>query len=329
MMMMMRLSVDKMKIIKATLCVLLSALLIIGCAAVANAADSYLALYGFSFTINDNNEATIHEYDDRSAEVVIPNTLLGARVVCIDNYAFFGDTTITSLNFGNASYLNKIGVNAFFGCSQLKELNIPSNVSELSYGSFQNCSELERLVIEDGLTAIPTQSFYGCSALKNVIFDNTITSIGNLAFANCTSLTKLELPDSLTEIADNAFEGCDALVIYCTKESYALQYAIANEIDYVITNPDIITYLRGDANGDDYVTIFDATVIQRTIANLPTTAFYERAADIDNNGLDVNDATNIQRYLAVFSDPYHIGEYVVENNSTPAIKDYELPVIFN
>lgn len=68
---MMRLLVIKMKYFKISLCILLSALLIFGCAAVVHASDSYLALYGFSFTINDNSEATIHEYDDRDRKSVV------------------------------------------------------------------------------------------------------------------------------------------------------------------------------------------------------------------------------------------------------------------
>ena len=76
-----------MRIVKSIVCIILSLSLLAGGAAVAYASDSYLALYGFSFTVNDNGEAVIREYDGRSAEVAIPNALLNARVVRIDNYA--------------------------------------------------------------------------------------------------------------------------------------------------------------------------------------------------------------------------------------------------
>ena len=85
-------------------------------------------------------------------------------------------------------------------------------------------------------------------------------------------------------------------------------------------------YMRGDADGDGSVSITDATVIQRKLAQLPVSAFNEKAADVDGNGLDITDATKIQRYLAEYSDPYHIGE-TVSNNTQPTTDEYELPFI--
>ena len=69
-------------------------------------------------------------------------------------------------------------------------------------------------------------------------------------------------------------------------------------------------YLEGDADLDGYLTILDATAIQRYLADLtylnPTA---QRAADIThNNGIDILDATRIQRILAGFDDEIEKGE---------------------
>ena len=57
--------------------------------------------------------------------------------------------------------------------------------------------------------------------------------------------------------------------------------------------------ILGDADGDGNVTIFDATTIQRHLADLPTQSFIEDAADCDGDGsVTVLDATAIQRHLA-------------------------------
>lgn len=82
------------------------------------------------------------------------------------------------------------------------------------------------------------------------------------------------------------------------------------------------SYIRGDADGDGKVTIRDVTEIQRKLVNIPTPKFIEKAADVDSNGLDITDATKIQRYLAQFDDPYKIGE-------TVSYDEYELPFIPN
>lgn len=92
------------------------------------------------------------------------------------------------------------------------------------------------------------------------------------------------------------------------------------------------TYVRGDADGDGEITVIDATVIQRVLADIPTASFYEKAADVDNNGLDITDATMIQRKLAEIADPYGIGEIVTDTvvpteTITPTQAEYELPFI--
>lgn len=226
---------------KKIICLTLAFVLILGCAVSVEAADSYLSMNGFSFDINSSGKAVIHEYDDRSVAVVIPNKLLNADVVCVDDFAFFGDTVITSVSFDNAVSLAKIGTNAFYGCTGLASVTLPASLKELGFGAFQNCTGLKTLVIENGLTAIPEQAFFGDTALSTVI-----------------------IPDSVTEIADNAFDGAQNLVLYCTQDSYAMQYAKSNALQYVITNPSII----GDVDCDGEVTISDVSRLQMGIAAL-------------------------------------------------------------
>lgn len=90
------------------------------------------------------------------------------------------------------------------------------------------------------------------------------------------------------------------------------------------------SYIRGDSDGDGIITVMDATAIQRVIVNLPVPFFDEKAADVDGDGLNISDATWIQRYLAKFENIYHIDERVfVEEPTTPqpAQDEYELPFI--
>ena len=97
------------------------------------------------------------------------------------------------------------------------------------------------------------------------------------------------------------------------------------------------SYIRGDADGDGEVTIRDATVIQRTLADIPTASFFEKAADVDGDGLNIIDVTAIQRYLAGFENIHHINETVTVPDPTetqpttprPTTDPYELPFIPN
>lgn len=56
------------------------------------------------------------------------------------------------------------------------------------------------------------------------------------------------------------------------------------------------------------MTILDATMIQRKLADFTTNRFNEDAARITSTKLNILDATVIQRYLAGFADPYHISK---------------------
>ena len=277
----------------------------------ALSAESYIVLQGFAFDINPSGEAVIHSYDDRSAEVNIPQSLLGADVTLIDDYAFFGDTVITSVSFDRADKLKKIGVNAFHGCSGLSSVEIPEWLGELSFGSFQNCASLSNLVINSGITQIPEQCFYGCSKLESVAVPDSVTSIGDRAFSGCSKLGKVEIPRTVGQIAPNAFENCPKAVIYCEKESCARYYAEENGIDFVLTDAEM--YILGDTTGDRRVNITDVTTIQRLVADFHRLhGGLLKAADTDQNLVtDINDATNLQMYLAAYDITNPIGKAFV------------------
>ena len=79
--------------------------------------------------------------------------------------------------------------------------------------------------------------------------------------------------------------------------------------------------LLGDADGDCDVTILDATVIQRMLADLPVDSYNEAAADTDSDGdVTILDATFIQRFLAGLPCPAGIGEEIQEP-ATEEIQD--------
>lgn len=74
--------------------------------------------------------------------------------------------------------------------------------------------------------------------------------------------------------------------------------------------------LRGDANLDGYVSITDATCVQRHLAELETLSESGiTAADTDKDGnITIADATEIQRYLAEFENIYEIGEPITDTD---------------
>ena len=103
-------------------------------------------------------------------------------------------TNLTSLanilsNFPN---LNKIGNEAFEGCTNLTYADIPSTVIHFGSNVFANCSSLGECHLDQSqITSLGVSTFIDCSALTTVTLPSTLTSIGNGSFVYCNSLTSI------------------------------------------------------------------------------------------------------------------------------------------
>ena len=100
---------------------------------------------------------------------------------------------------------DKIGDYAFFGCSRLTSLTLPSGVTKIGNYAFCNCSGLTSITLPSGVTKIGNSAFSGCSGLTSLTLPSGVTEIGDYAFRDCSGLTSLTLPSGVTEIGDYAF----------------------------------------------------------------------------------------------------------------------------
>ena len=181
------------------------------------------------------------------ANVTLPNSLTS-----IGNSAFSGCKSLTDITLPDG--LTSIEYNAFSGCSALESIVIPNSVTSIGGFAFYGCESLADITLPNGLTSIEYDTFSGCSALESIVIPDGVTSIGSDAFSSCGSLASVTLPDSLTSIEYRAFSGCEALkqiyipasvisidwdafseatCIFASKGSYAIQFAMNNDLRYV------------------------------------------------------------------------------------------------
>ena len=106
---------------------------------------------------------------------------------------------------------DELGDFAFYGCSGLTSLTIPSGVTSIGKSAFYDCSGLTSLTIPSSVTSIGESAFYGCSGLASLTIPSSVTSIGDFAFAFCSELISLTIPSSVTSIGESAFGGCSGL----------------------------------------------------------------------------------------------------------------------
>ena len=81
---------------------------------------------------------------------------------------------------------DKIGDYAFFGCSRLTSLTLPSGVTEIGDYAFRDCSGLTSLTLPSGVTKIGSSAFSGCSGLTSIyVYAEKLPNMGNDVFDGC------------------------------------------------------------------------------------------------------------------------------------------------
>ena len=172
--------------------------------------------------------------------VDIPDT-----VTAISQHAFANCSSLQSVNL--PSKLVSIGAYSFQNCDALTSIYIPKSLTTIDgyYGPFYGCDNLNSIVFEEGTTKIAPYLFYYCTGLRSIEIPNTVTSIGAYAFNACSNLESVVIPDAVTTIGSNAFRNCSNVVISCSANSYALEYAIQNNLlvnvtDWAQTESDIL-----------------------------------------------------------------------------------------
>lgn len=150
-------------------------------------------------------------------EVVIHATLSKDGYIggYIETGAFLYCSSLKKVTFGNDCELQTIGTNAFFGCTNLESITIPSSVTSFAGSTFNSCTNLKTVTIEEGskLTAIPEAAFDNCPNLTNfnIPSDCPVAVIDNNAFSGCTALESFTIPAHVKLIGLNAFKDCTAL----------------------------------------------------------------------------------------------------------------------
>ena len=150
----------------------------------------------------------------------ITNITLGDDVTRIDEYAFSGCTSLTSISVdeNNPNYKSIDGnlyskdgktlIQYAIGKTATSFV-IPDSVTTIGEEAFYYCTSLTSIVIPDSVTTIGSYAFYN---LTSVTFgaNSQLTTIGEYAFNSC-DLTSITIPDSVTSIGEWAFGYCDSL----------------------------------------------------------------------------------------------------------------------
>ena len=221
---------------------------------------------------------TINSYDIIAMNNWMPNLrwldLTDATIEACDYEYYTGEKTTDNV-IGNCMFKDQdeyvsiklpknvvnIGNEAFFSCSNLKEVVMHKGVTSIGENTFGGCGNLSEILIPEGCERIGYYAFQHCSKLNSVAFPTSLKSIDNHAFESCSSLTKISLPEQLNSIGYGAFSRCSNLEELRIPSS--VMYIGNEAFNYCDKLKDVYTY-----------TIEPTTIIQETFSNYQTATLH-------------------------------------------------------
>ncbi len=105
------------------------------------------------------------------------------------------NSSLAEVTFESNSTLETIDGFAFWCCSNLTSVEIPSTVTSLGTSAFDN------------------------TGLTEVTLPESLQTMGNYVFLNCTSLTDVTIPATVTSIGVDCFKGCSLTSLTITGET--------------------------------------------------------------------------------------------------------------
>jgi len=200
------------KIISITIIIIIITTLFFACELISDVQDENdSGTPGLSYTlINNETEYSVSNgIAGENSTIIIPNMYNGKIVSSIDSFAFFNCSNLRNITI--PSGIISIGNSAFLNCTSLSDIIIPDSVTSIGSDAFSGCSELMSINIPSNLKSISTYVFENCCSLTSIIIPEGVTSIGHDAFHICTSLTNVIIPSTVTNIGYQAFSSCISL----------------------------------------------------------------------------------------------------------------------
>ena len=149
--------------------------------------------------------------------LTVPAMLGGCPVGEVGSSAFYGCSSLEAIELPTS--VTKIGYSAFGGCTALQSVALPTALAQIGESSFEYCKSLASIKFPGSLATIPYNAFNGCSSLKDVEFSKGLKTIEEYAFFECSSIERLAFPESLVSIGNDAFYGCNELLSIVVPDS--------------------------------------------------------------------------------------------------------------
>ena len=180
----------------------------------SNQSSVYISTITYSATsklTETTNEKTAGLHTNAFNVSVIAHTFSGGmgtivfdgKVTTIGNFAFFQCSALTGINIPTT--VTAIGDYSFAGCTSWTSFSLPSNVTSVGLAAFGNCGFIS-ITIPNTITNYGGgYTFLNCSTLVSVTLPSNMTSIPEAFLGGCPNLTTVNMPDNVVTIGALVF----------------------------------------------------------------------------------------------------------------------------
>lgn len=106
----------------------------------------------------------------------------------------------------------------------MKQYKMPDSVTHIMPYAFYGCRNIENVILSTNLEEIPAYSFAYCNGLTSISIPYSVNNIDVKAFQYCINLENVDIPASVSFIHKTAFDGCSKLKINAPYGSYAYKW---------------------------------------------------------------------------------------------------------
>lgn len=123
--------------------------------------------------------------------------------------------------------VKSIGTSAFYGCSELLTVEFAQNskLETIGESAFAYCRSLKNISIPSRVTDIGKNAFLCCSSISELTLGYSVKSIGQGAFSSCNGLKKLRIVNYNCDIFDDGETFYNKITLEGFNNSTSRQYA--------------------------------------------------------------------------------------------------------
>lgn len=266
---------------------------------------------------------------DSIKELVLPDS-----IEKIGDVAFGFCHGLTSVKFPEKDF--EFGGSVFCECLNLTSVKLPADLKKLGRSAFYNCQRLKNVELNEGLEEIGAKAFMRCVSLSEIKLPSTLTAIEDNTF-NGKNISTLAIPQNVKSVGKEAFiyfsgdfrfsDTGEKITVPKADNVIVKVYNPDCEVDIEAFSDEVIVngyaesalmkkstlkniMIFGDANCDGALDMSDVVLIMQSLANpdkygidgdnaVHMTNWGVLSADVEGNGngITVNDALKIQKYL--------------------------------